>query len=66
MKVTDWDNGLTEDQQADVDTKWEELKRLAKISDPELFKKIETESYEYFQSDTVIEKQNDNQLKLNL
>mgnify|MGYP003134207814 CR=1 FL=1 len=46
MKVSNWDNGLTAEQQAEMDAKWEELLAQVKKIDPKLYKKIQDESLE--------------------
>ena len=67
MKVSNWDNGLTAEQQAEMDAKWEELLAQVKKKDPKLYKKIQDESLEYFLTDDepVIVNEN-NQYQLNL
>ena len=67
MKVSNWDNGLTAEQQAEMDAKWEELLAQVKKIDPKLFKKIQDESLEYFLTDDkpVVVNEN-NQYQLNL
>ena len=67
MKVSNWDNGLTAEQQAEMDAKWEELLAQVKKIDPKLYKKIQDESLEYFLTDDepVIVNEN-NQYQLNL
>ena len=67
MKVSNWDNGLTAEQQAEMDAKWEELLAQVKKLDPKLYKKIQDESLEYFLTDDepVIVNEN-NQYQLNL
>lgn len=67
MKVSNWDNGLTAEQQAEMDAKWEELLAQVKKVDPKLYKKIQDESLEYFLTDDepVIVNEN-NQYQLNL
>tara|TARA_R100000406_G_scaffold42873_1_gene28643 strand:- start:196 stop:399 length:204 start_codon:yes stop_codon:yes gene_type:complete len=67
MKVSNWDNGLTAEQQAEMDAKWEELLAQVKKIDPKLYKKIQDESLEYFLTDDepVIVTEN-NQYQLNL
>jgi len=67
MKVSNWDNGLTAEQQAVMDAKWEELLAKVKIVDPKLYKKIQDESLEYFLTDDdVTAGIEDNQYQLNL
>ena len=67
MKVSNWDNGLTAEQQAVMDAKWEELLAEVKIVDPNLYKKIQDESLEYFLTDNdVTAGVEDNQYQLNL
>ena len=51
MKVSNWDNGLTAEQQAEMDAKWEELLAQVKKINPKLYKKIQDESLEYFLTD---------------
>ena len=67
MKVSNWDNGLTAEQQAEMDAKWEELLAQVKKVDPKLYKKIQDESLEYFLTDDepVVVNEN-NQYQLNL
>ena len=67
MKVSNWDNGLTAEQQAEMDAKWEELLAKVKKIDPKLYKKIQDESLEYFLTDDkpVVVNEN-NQYQLNL
>jgi redox-regulated HSP33 family molecular chaperone len=67
MKVSNWDNGLTAEQQAEMDAKWEELLAQVKKIDPKLYKKIQDESLEYFLTDDepVVVTEN-NQYQLNL
>ena len=67
MKVSNWDNGLTAEQQAEMDAKWEELLAQVKKIDPKLYKKIQDESLEYFLTDdkSVVVNEN-NQYQLNL
>ena len=67
MKVSNWDNGLTAEQQAKMDAKWEELLAQVKKVDPKLYKKIQDESLEYFLTDDkpVVVTEN-NQYQLNL
>lgn len=67
MKVSNWDNGLTAEQQAEMDAKWEELLAQVKKIDPKLYKKIQDESLEYFLTDDkpVVVNEN-NQYQLNL
>ena len=67
MKVSNWDNGLTAEQQAEMDAKWEELLAQVKQINPKLYKKIQDESLEYFLTDDepVIVNEN-NQYQLNL
>ena len=67
MKVSNWDNGLTAKQQAEMDAKWEELLAQVKKINPKLYKKIQDESLEYFLTDDepVIVNEN-NQYQLNL
>ena len=67
MKVSNWDNGLTAEQQAEMDAKWEELLAQVIKIDPKLYKKIQDESLEYFLTDDepVIVNEN-NQYQLNL
>ena len=67
MKVSNWDNGLTAEQQAEMDAKWEELLSQVKKVDPKLYKKIQDESLEYFLTDDepVVVTEN-NQYQLNL
>ncbi len=67
MKVSNWDNGLTAEQQAEMDAKWEELLAQVKKINPKLYKKIQDESLEYFLTDDepVIVNEN-NQYQLNL
>ena len=67
MKVSNWDNGLTAEQQAEMDAKWEELLAQVKKIDPKLYKKIQDESLEYFltDDDPVVVTEN-NQYQLNL
>jgi uncharacterized protein YdhG (YjbR/CyaY superfamily) len=67
MKVSNWDNGLTAEQQAEMDAKWEELLAQVKKVDPKLYKKIQDESLEYFLTDDepVVVTEN-NQYQLNL
>ena len=67
MKVSNWDNGLTAEQQAEMDAKWEELLAQVKKIDPKLYKKIQDESLEYFLTDdepVVVNENNQNQLNL--
>ena len=66
MKVSNWDNGLTAEQQAEMDAKWEELLAQVKKVDPKLYKKIQDESLEYFLTDDepVVVNEN-NQYQLN-
>ena len=66
MKVSNWDNGLTAEQQAEMDAKWEELLAQVKKIDPKLYKKIQDESLEYFLTDDepVVVNEN-NQYQLN-
>ena len=67
MKVSNWDNGLTAEQQAVMDAKWEELLAEVKVVDPKLYKKIQDESLEYFLTDNdVTAGIVDNQYQLNL
>jgi hypothetical protein len=67
MKVSNWDNGLTAEQQAVMDAKWEELLAKVKVVDPKLYKKIQDESLEYFLTDDdVTAGIEDNQYQLNL
>ncbi len=67
MKVSNWDNGLTAEQQAEMDAKWEELLAQVKKVEPKLYKKIQDESLEYFLTDDepVVVNEN-NQYQLNL
>ncbi len=67
MKVSNWDNGLTAEQQAEMDAKWEELLAQVKKINPKLYKKIQDESLEYFLTDDepVVVNEN-NQYQLNL
>ena len=67
MKVSNWDNGLTAKQQAEMDAKWEELLAQVKKINPKLYKKIQDESLEYFLTDDepVVVTEN-NQYQLNL
>ena len=67
MKVSNWDNGLTAEQQAEMDGKWEELLAQVKKINPKLYKKIQDESLEYFLTDDepVVVNEN-NQYQLNL
>ena len=67
MKVSNWDNGLTAEQQAEMDAKWEELLAQVKKINPKLYKKIQDESLEYFLTDDepVIVNEN-NQYQLNV
>ena len=67
MKVSNWDNGLTAEQQAEMDAKWEELLAQVKKINPKLYKKIQDESLEYFLTDDepVVVTEN-NQYQLNL
>ncbi|HCY80551.1 MAG TPA: hypothetical protein DHV22_02580 [Xanthomarina gelatinilytica] len=67
MKVSNWDNGLTAEQQAEMDAKWEELLAQVKKIDPKLYKKIQDERLEYFLTDDepVVVNEN-NQYQLNL
>ena len=67
MKVSNWDNGLTAKQQAEMDAKWEELLAQVKKINPKLYKKIQDESLEYFLTDDepVVVNEN-NQYQLNL
>ena len=67
MKVSNWDNGLTTEQQAEMDAKWEDLLAQVKKIDPKLYKKIQDESLEYFLTDDkpVVVTEN-NQYQLNL
>jgi len=67
MKVSNWDNGLTAEQQAEMDAKWEDLLAQVKKIDPKLYKKIQDESLEYFLTDDepVVVTEN-NQYQLNL
>ena len=67
MKVSNWDNGLTAEQQAEMDAKWEELLAQVRKVDPKLYKKIQDESLEYFLTDDepVVVNEN-NQYQLNL
>jgi len=67
MKVSNWDNGLTAEQQEEMDAKWEELLAQVKKIDPKLYKKIQDESLEYFLTDDepVVVTEN-NQYQLNL
>ena len=67
MKVSNWDNGLTAEQQKEMDTKWEELLSKVKKINPKLYKKIQDESLEYFLTDKepVVVTEN-NQYQLNL
>ena len=67
MKVSNWDNGLTAEQQEEMDTKWEELLSKVKKINPKLYKKIQDESLEYFLTDKepVVVTEN-NQYQLNL
>ena len=67
MKVSNWDYGLTAEQQAEMDAKWEELLAQVKKIDPKLYKKIQDESLEYFLTDDepVVVNEN-NQYQLNL
>ncbi len=64
---SNWDNGLTAEQQAEMDAKWEELLAQVKKINPKLYKKIQDESLEYFLTDDepVIVNEN-NQYQLNL
>ena len=67
MKVSNWDNGLTAEQQAVMDAKWEKLLAKVKVVDPKLYKKIQDESLEYFLTDNdVTAGIEDNQYQLNL
>ena len=67
MKVSNWDNGLTAEQQAEMDAKWEELLAQVKKVDPKLYKKIQDESLEYFLTDDELVVVNENnQYQLNL
>lgn len=66
MKVSNWDNGLSPEEQAKMDAKWEELLAKVKEIDPVLFQKIQDESLEYFLSDNEAVKQTENnQFKFN-
>ena len=67
MKVSNWDNGLTAEQQEEMDAKWEELLAQVKKIDPKLYKNIQDESLEYFLTDDepVVVTEN-NQYQLNL
>jgi redox-regulated HSP33 family molecular chaperone len=67
MKVSNWDNGLTAEQQEEMDAKWEELLAQVKKINPKLYKKIQDESLEYFLTDDepVVVTEN-NQYQLNL
>ena len=67
MKVSNWDNGLTAEQQEEMDAKWEDLLAQVKKIDPKLYKKIQDESLEYFLTDDepVVVTEN-NQYQLNL
>ena len=67
MKVSNWDNGLTAEQQKEMDTKWEELLSKVKEINPKLYRKIQDESLEYFLTDDepVVVTEN-NQYQLNL
>jgi len=67
MKVSNWDNGLTAEQQEEMDAKWEELLAQVKKIDPKLYKKIQDESLEYFLTDDeplVVTENNQYQLNL--
>ena len=67
MKVSNWDNGLTAEQQAEMDAKWEELLAQVKKVDPKLYKKIQDESLEYFlTNDEPVVVTENNQYQLNL
>ena len=67
MKVSNWDNGLTAEQQEEMDAKWEELLAQVKKIDPKLYKKIQDESLEYFLTDDeplVVTENNQYQLNI--
>ena len=67
MKVSNWDNGLTAEQQAEMDAKWEDLLAQVKKIDPKLYKKIQDESLEYFlTNDEPVVVTENNQYQLNL
>ena len=67
MKVSNWDNGLTAEQQAEMDAKWEELLAQVKKINPKLYKKIQDESLEYFLTyDKPVVVTENNQYQLNL
>ena len=60
MKVSNWDNGLSPEEQAIMDDRWEKLLAKVKEIDPVLYKKIQDESLEYFLTDDEPTKQTEN------
>ena len=60
MKVSNWDNGLSPEEQAIMDDRWENLLAKVKEIDPVLYKKIQDESLEYFLTDDEPTKQTEN------
>ena len=61
-----FDNGLTPEQQADVDAKYEELMGQVKKIDPKLYRRLRANELPGFISDTNFQTNNDNQLEMNL
>tara|TARA_R100000773_G_C4217200_1_gene115753 strand:- start:1173 stop:1391 length:219 start_codon:yes stop_codon:yes gene_type:complete len=60
VKVSNWDNGLSPEEQAIMDDRWEKLLAKVKEIDPVLYKKIQDESLEYFLTDNEPTKQTEN------
>ena len=61
-----FDNGLTPEQQADVDAKYEELMAQVKKIDPKLYRRLRANELPGFISDTNFQTNNDDQLEMNL
>lgn len=61
-----FDNGLTPEQQADVDAKYEELMAQVKEIDLKLYRRLRANELPGFISDTNFQTNNDDQLEMNL
>ena len=61
-----FDNGLTPEQQADVDAKYEELMNQVKKIDLKLYRRLRANELPGFNSDTNFQINNDDQLEMNL
>ena len=59
-------NGLTDDEQADVDAKYEELMALVKKIDVKLYRRLRANELPGFISDTNFQTNEDDQLEMNL